>query len=105
MRPPTQLIYSVARHKGNKQLTCLAQQMFRMYTEQGFPPDMFLDQLRNSTKANIESELIFIVSEYMTLFLEHRRRAGIADKRVEEARGRNRREIARFISTGELGAY
>lgn len=45
------------------------------------------------------------MSKYQTAFLEHRRKSGVQEKRVDAIRRRNREDIGRLIKTGELGVY
>jgi len=78
--------------------------MFELYTAHGLPPDMFLDELNKRTPLDLLAK-VFIVSEYHTQFLEHKRLSGIEDKRIDKVRRRNRDEILALIRTGELGRY
>lgn len=50
-------------------------------------------------------EKVYIVSEYQTRFLQHRKLAGLSGENLDKARRHNREVINRFINTGELGVY
>lgn len=98
------LLDAQALHSANERLNHLGQEMFRMYTEGGFPPDMFLDELEKRIKLPLTAK-IYIVSVYQTMFLDHRRKSGIREKNLDKLRRRNREDIERLIETGELGIY
>lgn len=97
------LIEANATHKDDKYLNKLAQEMFRMYAEMGFPPDMFLDQV--SKQGINKLQKIYLVSQYQTLLLEHRRKSGIEEKNIDRIRKKNKVDIERLIETGETGIY
>ncbi len=82
----------------------LGKAMFTMYTQNGFPPDMFFDQLEARTVLPKAMKLAML-NEYQRLFLEHRRKAGISEDRVEKIRDQNRKILADFMRTGEVGVY
>ena len=92
------------KHKDNKRLVEIAKKMFSMYTDMGFPPDMFLNEMDKQAHLQ-QSKKIFIVSEYQALFLEHRRKSGVQDKNIDKIRRKNREDMERFIETGELSIY
>lgn len=75
-------------------------QMFTFFSEKGFPPDMFLDKII-ATK----EERVLIVNEYLYRSLEHKRKAGITEKRVWEVRNQNIRKMHEFLKTNEMGIY
>ncbi len=70
------LMVAMAKHRDDEKLRALGQQMFDMYTAEGYPPDLFLDEMKKHLHLN-DTEAIFIVSEYQTRFLEHRRKSGM----------------------------
>lgn len=86
------------------QMTDYGHRMFTMYTQNGFPPDMFLDELKKRLTLSRDEGLL-IVDSYLADSLEHKRRAGITEERVDKIRQANRRKIAEFYKTGELGVY
>lgn len=94
-----QLLYT-----DDERMNWLGKIMFTMYTDKGFPPDMFLDELAKWQELDLLAK-IYIVSVYQTLFLEHRRKSGIQDKSLEKIRKRNVADLDRLIRTGELGIY
>lgn len=98
------LLDALVKYKGNESLQNLGKEMFRMYTEMGFPPDMFLSELGKRQELDMLAK-VFIVSEYQTAFLEHRRKSGVEEKRIDTIRDRNRKDLERLIETGELGVY
>lgn len=98
------LIKAHATHRGDPNLEYLSKKMFDMYTAGGFPPDMFIDRMKVAWGLT-DLEIVYVVSIYQTLFLEHRRKSGINDKRIDAIRRRNREDIERLIDTGELGIY
>src|SRR5690349_10294374 len=83
------LLEALAKYKANKQLKTLGAEMFRMYTEMGFPPDMFLEEVGKRQELDLLAK-VFVVSEYQTAFLEHRRKSGIDEKRIDAIRRKNR---------------
>lgn len=98
------LLGALAKHEDDTRLMDYGDKMFGMYTDMGFPPDMFLTELEKKVKLS-QSEKIFIVSHYQTKFLEHRRKSGVQEKNVDKIRRKNREDIERFIETGELSIY
>ena len=81
-------------------LESLGHKMFTMFSQNGFPPDMFLDQvlLPKNMKA-------YILEVYLEEMLNHKRTSGITEERVDKIRSHNREVISRFIETGEAGVY
>lgn len=98
------VIEAHAHHQDNKALVHLGHEMFRMYTEMGFPPDMFVDELKKRFELP-QSALIYLITIYQNKFIEHRRKAGAEGKNLDKARAANRRVMAQFIKSGELGVY
>lgn len=98
------LLEAKTRYGSDERLTELGKEMFRMYTEMGFPPDMFLDELGKRMTLD-KLQMVYVVSVYQIAFLEHKRLAGATPKNIEKTRRRNREEIKRVIVTGEVGAY
>lgn len=99
-----QILLAEGKHKGDSRLVGIADKMFHMYADMGFPPDMFLAEIDKTTELS-ESEKIFIVSRYQGLFLEHRRKSGIQEKNLDKIRRKNREDMERFIESGELSIY
>jgi len=98
------LLDSQTEHSKSELLNGLADTMFNMYTQYGFPPDMFMAELCKRTKLD-KLQKVYLVSQYFTLFLEHRRLSGIDEKNVDKIRKSNRYNIENFIKTGEVGVY
>lgn len=98
------LIQAYVAHSGNEELTRIGAEMFRLYTEMGFPPDMFLDKLKE-LRTFETLELVYVVSVYQTQFLNHKRLAGASEKNLDKTRRRNIEEIERLLTRGEIGAY
>ena len=98
------ILEAKSKYHDDKDLEYLGREMFRMYAEKGFPPDMFLDLLSKRQPLDMLAK-VFLVSEYQFAFLEHRRMSGIEDKRVDDIRKKNVENIKRLIETGELGIY
>lgn len=99
-----ELIEATTTYGDDGQLADIGHEMFRMYTEGGFPPDMFLSELGKRMELPLLAK-IYVTSVYQTDFLEHRRLSGIQAQRLEKLRKRNREDIERLIKTGELGIY
>jgi hypothetical protein len=98
------LIQAELAYKDNAPLNKLGHEMCRMYTEMGFPPDMFLAEVQKKLELPLLAR-VYITIVYQTDFLEHRRKAGVQDKNLPELRRRNVEEIERLIKHGELGLY
>lgn len=98
------LLEALAKYKNDEQLNNYGQEMFRMATEMGFPPDMFLSELSKRIKLT-KLQKVYIVSTYQTLSLEHRRKSGIEEKNIDRIRKKNREDITRLIEKGETGIY
>lgn len=88
----------------DKQLTDLGHEMFRMYSEMGFPPDMFMDEVRKRMNLNV-LQTVYLVSVYHADLLHHKRLAGATDKNIDNTRRRNRDEIDRLLTSNEIGVY
>lgn len=99
-----EIMQARVKYQDNPRLLKIGKMMFDMYTQNGFPPDMFFDEYEKVEKLN-KDEKIFIITEYQTLFLEHRRQSGIEEKNVGKVRKNNLEAITRFINTGEVGVY
>lgn len=99
-----ELIEAMTIYSDNEQMTHYGNEMFRMYTEGGFPPDMFLDELGSRIDLSLLAK-VYILFVYQKAFLDHRRKSGIDEKRVENIRRRNREDIIRLIEKGEIGVY
>lgn len=82
----------------------LANSMFVMYTQNGFPPDMFLDKLSKLIPLN-EDQKLFIISKYQDKLIEHKRLSGIEEKNLDKVRKGNIRILESFLKTGESGIY
>lgn len=104
MNAHTTLMAAHLAHSESKQLNDIAQWMFEMWTQNGFPPDMFLDELDKRFKLP-KSAKIYVVSEYQTKFMEHKRLAGATEKNLEKQRRKNKEDIERLINSGETGIY
>ena len=98
------ILESHAKYSNDDYMQFLGKEMFRMYTEMGLPPDMFISEIKKKVHLD-QLAVIFIVSTYQGLFLEHRRMSGIDDKRVNKIQRKNNEDIIRLIKTGELGVY
>lgn len=86
------------------QMRELGRLMFTMYSQEGLPPDMFLDELGKRKEFSV-SERALIVTYYLLESLDHKRKAGITDERVDKLRARNLSLLSQFMETGELGVY
>lgn len=100
----SELLEAMMTYKNNKQMTKFGEEMFRMYTEMGYPPDMFMSEIEKRKKLPLLAK-VYITSIYQSAFLEHKRKSGIDEKRVGGIRRRNREDVVRLIKTGELGVY
>lgn len=98
------LLTAQVTYKDDERLTTLGYEMFRMYTEMGFPPDMFMSELEKRMKLPLLAK-VYITSIYQANFLEHRRKSGIEEKNIEKLRGNNREDIQRLITKGEIEVY
>lgn len=102
MKP--ELLEAIVKYKDDEDLLTLATQMFTMYTQNGFPPDIFMEEVEKRRKLTLLQK-VFIVSTYQTMFLEHRRKSGIEEHNINKIRKKNREDIERLIETGETGIY
>lgn len=91
-------------HEKREELDHYAKAMADCYTDYGLPPDMALTELKKKRKFS-EDELVYLISVLQSHLLEHRRKSGITEARVEKIRVRNRDQIEAFIKTGEMGIY
>ena len=98
------LAEATVTYHDSKELRQLAHDMFTLYTEDGLPPDMFISEFQKRQELP-KLAWVFVISEYQRLFLEHRRQSGLNEKRLEPIRRRNREDIERYITKGELGVY
>ena len=98
------LLKAQTKYRDNQELNLLAETMFKMFAEGGFPPDMFLEEVGKRQKLT-KLQKVYIVSAYQALFLEHRRKSGIEEKNVDRHRKKNLEDITRLIETGETGIY
>lgn len=99
-----EILKAEVKYRDDKRLLALSDSMFRMYTDSGFPPDMFLAEVGKGSELT-QPEKIFIISRYQGKFLEHRRKSGIQEKNIDKIRRKNREDMERFIQTGELSIY
>ena len=77
-------------------------QMFRLKTETGFPPDMFLSELRKAEELTEEEENS-IVNRFLQRNMEHRTNGGVTDERLKKVRQANVAIMKRFIEKREIG--
>lgn len=89
---------------GKSNLREMGLAMFTMYTQNGLPPDIFLDELEKKTPLPLLAK-VFIVSEYQSRVMEHKRLAGATDKNIDRTRQKNLRDMEHLVKTGELGTY
>jgi hypothetical protein len=95
---------AMLKHHYNHWFTDMGHEMFRMYTEMGFPPDMFLDKLAETAELDLLAK-VYIVSVYQSDFIAHKRLAGASEANIAKARRTNVEMTERLIKTGELGIY
>jgi hypothetical protein len=82
----------------------LGKEMFRMFTEQGFPPDNFLSELEKYYKFTNE-EKVYILYNYNNYFTQHKIKSGIGEKRFKDLQDFNRGILIKVYKTGEAGIY
>ena len=79
----------------------MGKQIGRIYTDFGFPIDMALEKLPESTK----QQKLLIIMGAQNWLIEHRKNSSATDKALERQRRINKEALERFIQTGETGMY
>lgn len=100
----TALLKANTQHGNDKRLEQLGQQMFTLYAQDGYPPDMFIKEVAKTFELTLSAK-VFITQKFCVHFLEHRRLAGMQEKNLAKLQRRNREHIARLLKTGEIGIY
>lgn len=91
-------------YEDDELLNKLGAKMFSMHTASGLPPDMFMTEISKHIKLGKLAK-VYIISVYQEKFLEHRRKSGSEEKRLDKLRKLNRDNMANFLKSGELGVY
>jgi hypothetical protein len=101
-----ELIYKIIliKIKNNLEWERAGKDMFELYTEFGYPPDMFLQDVFKTIPMSDDDKLATMIS-YQNKMAEHKIKSGITDKRLEELQKRNLRELHKFIEKGEINIY
>lgn len=94
----------VAYSKRSPQLDRLAEQMFIFSTQHGLPPDMFLSKIDGQQLLDLD-EKTYIVSEYLSKVLEHKRLSGIEEKNLNKVRRNNKNIMMKVIQGKEIGLF
>lgn len=82
--------------------------MFNLFTVHGLPPDIFLKNIASSDFRREDltlDEMVYIVTVYQTLALEHRRKSGLNESRLKTIQRQYKDELKHLIEHGELGVY
>lgn len=83
-----------------KELHSLGIKVGKLYTDQGFPPDMALDRLPHT-----KEQKVAILNGVCEWLIEHKRNSGATDKAIERQRTTNRKMLEDFVAKGETGIY
>lgn len=98
------IVMNQFKHSKDIELNRLGGEMFRMFTEMGFPPDMFLDELAKRRKLTT-SQRAFIVHVYCGKLIEHKRLSGAEEKSLDKQRKRNIELVYNVLKGKEMGIY
>src|SRR5688572_20712027 len=93
-----QLLEALSKDDG--QLKKMGVKIGHLYTDIGLPIDMAMDRL--DLKKHQRVAVLNGVCEWL---IEHKRNSGGTEKSINRQKKSNRAMIARFIQTGEVGAY
>lgn len=99
------LLEAQAKYGQDKEVLRLGHEMFRLFTQMGFPPDFFLDKLKETISLN-ELQTMCVVTVYQHDFLEHRRLANtVSEEKLAKIQRHNLNEIKSLVFHGEVGSY
>jgi len=79
----------------------LGKEMFRLFTECGFPPECFLDEIHKRLKLSKEEKVV-ILFIYQGLFIDHQLKAGMNEKNLKKHQETNKKQIVQLFEKGEL---
>lgn len=100
-RPIVRVIFD---NMHREDLVYMGKIIFDSFTDSGIPPEIILDELEKKNKFSKE-EKISIIYNFQKLFIEHKIKSGIGEKRLNKVRENNINILIKLYKTGEFETF